>query len=150
MFTIIIALLIVERISPKKAERLVRWFDPAILWVQRWLGAFYVPSLAVLPLTIQGVAGELSWFATSLQKCIFKLLRKAALLWTSCPRLFDMHNDMHKDMYKDRYKDMQHDMSGPAVQQSVTARGPITELIKAHVFLQVLLGIDKADTAQGN
>ena len=58
MFTIITALAIMDRASPQKAEELVRWFDPAILWIQRWLGAFYVPSLAILPLTIQGIAGE--------------------------------------------------------------------------------------------
>ena len=57
MFTIVTVLVVVDRISPKKAEKLARWFDPAILWIQRWLGAFYVPSLAVLPLTIQGIAG---------------------------------------------------------------------------------------------
>ncbi|KAL3139383.1 hypothetical protein ABBQ38_003717 [Trebouxia sp. C0009 RCD-2024] len=57
MFTIITGLVILDRASPQKAEVLVRWFDPAILWIQRWLGAFYVPSLAVLPLTIQGIAG---------------------------------------------------------------------------------------------
>ena len=59
MFTIITALVILDTASPNKAEQLVRWFDPAILWIQRWLGAFYVPSLAVLPLTIQGIAGKL-------------------------------------------------------------------------------------------
>lgn len=58
MFTIITGLVILDRASPQKAEVLVRWFDPAILWIQRWLGAFYVPSLAVLPLTIQGIAGK--------------------------------------------------------------------------------------------
>lgn len=57
MFTIISSLAIIEKVSPAKAEKLVRWFDPAILWVQRWLGAFYVPALAVLPLTIQGIEG---------------------------------------------------------------------------------------------
>ena len=57
MFTIISSLAIVEKVSPAKAEKLVRWFDPAILWIQRWLGAFYVPALAVLPLTIQGIEG---------------------------------------------------------------------------------------------
>ena len=58
MFTIITALVIMDRTAPQKAEALVRWFDPAILWIQRWLGAFYVPSLAMLPLTIQGIAGK--------------------------------------------------------------------------------------------
>ena len=57
MFTIISSLAIIEKVSPAKAEKLVRWFDPAILWIQRWLGAFYVPALAVLPLTIQGIEG---------------------------------------------------------------------------------------------
>ena len=59
MFTIVAALMIMDRTAPQKAEALVRWFDPAILWIQRWLGAFYVPSLAMLPLTIQGIAGKL-------------------------------------------------------------------------------------------
>lgn len=58
MFTIITALVIMDWTAPQKAEALVRWFDPAILWIQRWLGAFYVPSLAMLPLTIQGIAGK--------------------------------------------------------------------------------------------
>ena len=58
MFTIITGLVILDKASPQKAEELVRWFDPAILWIQRWLGAFYVPSLAVLPLTIHGIAGK--------------------------------------------------------------------------------------------
>jgi len=57
MFTIISSLAIIEKVSPAKAEKLVRWFDPAILWIQRWLGALYVPALAVLPLTIQGIEG---------------------------------------------------------------------------------------------
>ena len=57
MFTIVSVLVVLEQISPEKAEALTRWFDPAILWIQRWLGAFYVPSLAMLPLTIQGIAG---------------------------------------------------------------------------------------------
>ena len=58
MFTIVSALVIVDITAPKKAEALVRWFDPAILWIQRWLGAFYVPSLAMLPLTIRGIEGK--------------------------------------------------------------------------------------------
>lgn len=57
MFSIIMMLGILEKTSPPRAEAVVRWFDPAILWIQRWLGAFYVPSLAVLPLTINGIAG---------------------------------------------------------------------------------------------
>ena len=59
MFSIVTFLLALEKISPSKAEAVARWFDPAILWIQRWLGAFYVPSLAILPLTIKGIPGVL-------------------------------------------------------------------------------------------
>lgn len=58
MFTIITSLAMIDKLSPAKAEKLVRWFDPAILWIQRWLGAFYVPAMAVLPITIQGIEGS--------------------------------------------------------------------------------------------
>ena len=61
MFTVITSLAMIDKLSPAKAEKLVRWFDPAILWIQRWLGAFYVPAMAVLPITIQGIEGRLSW-----------------------------------------------------------------------------------------
>ena len=59
MFIIIAALLAVSSVSQAAAENLYGFFDPALNWIQRWLPLFYVPTLVVLPLSIQGIAGKL-------------------------------------------------------------------------------------------
>jgi hypothetical protein len=37
--------------TPKVANKIVAFFDPAVYWVARWMPVFFVPSLVVLPLS---------------------------------------------------------------------------------------------------
>ena len=57
MFIIIAALLAINSMSEAASENILGFFDPALSWIQRWLPLFYVPTLVVLPLSIQGIAG---------------------------------------------------------------------------------------------
>ena len=58
MFIIISTLLTLERCSEDGADRVLTFFNPALNWIQRWLPLFYVPTLVVLPLALEGIAGE--------------------------------------------------------------------------------------------
>ena len=57
MFIIISTLLTLERCSEDGADRVLTFFNPALNWIQRWLPLFYVPTLVVLPLALEGIAG---------------------------------------------------------------------------------------------
>ncbi len=59
MFIIIATLLALQEASQKTADRLQAFFNPALNWIQRWLPLFYVPTLVVLPVAVQGIQGEL-------------------------------------------------------------------------------------------
>ncbi|KAH6760904.1 membrane protein [Perilla frutescens var. frutescens] len=52
IFTILIAL---DSTVPAAATSLVNFFQPALLFIQRWLPLFYVPSLVVLPLAVKDI-----------------------------------------------------------------------------------------------
>jgi hypothetical protein len=58
MFAIIGTLLALDAASKEAADRVVWLFNPALNWIQRWLPLFYVPTLVVVPLAIQGIPGE--------------------------------------------------------------------------------------------
>ncbi|XP_075108671.1 plastidal glycolate/glycerate translocator 1, chloroplastic [Nicotiana tabacum] len=51
-FTVLMAL---DSIVPKAAAGLMNFFEPALLFIQRWLPLFYVPSLVVLPLAVKDI-----------------------------------------------------------------------------------------------
>ena len=57
MFIIIGTLLVLQEVSKTTAERLQAFFNPALNWIQRWLPLFYVPTLVVLPVAVQGIQG---------------------------------------------------------------------------------------------
>lgn len=58
MFGIIATLGVVTAVAPNASDALSDWFSPALNWIQKWLPLFYVPSLVVLPLVVQGIPGE--------------------------------------------------------------------------------------------
>ncbi|KAK3005632.1 hypothetical protein RJ639_017681 [Escallonia herrerae] len=55
MFCIFSILVILDSTVPAAATSLMNFFEPALMFIQRWLPLFYVPSLVVLPLAIQDV-----------------------------------------------------------------------------------------------
>ncbi|XP_047323707.1 plastidal glycolate/glycerate translocator 1, chloroplastic [Impatiens glandulifera] len=52
VFTVLIAL---DATVPSAATGLMDFFEPALLFIQRWLPLFYVPSLVVLPLAVKDI-----------------------------------------------------------------------------------------------
>ncbi|XP_010276760.1 PREDICTED: plastidal glycolate/glycerate translocator 1, chloroplastic-like isoform X2 [Nelumbo nucifera] len=55
MFCIFSILMILDSVVPSTAMSLVNFFEPANMFIQRWLPLFYVPSLVVLPLTVKDI-----------------------------------------------------------------------------------------------
>lgn len=55
MFCIFSILVILDSTVPAAATSLMNFFEPALLFIQRWLPLFYVPSLVVLPLSVQDI-----------------------------------------------------------------------------------------------
>lgn len=55
MFCIFSVLVILDLTIPAAATGVVNFFEPALLFIQRWLPLFYVPSLVVLPLAVQDI-----------------------------------------------------------------------------------------------
>ncbi|KAL5550879.1 hypothetical protein UlMin_001055 [Ulmus minor] len=55
MFCIFSVLIILDSTVPAAATGLMNFFQPALLFIQRWLPLFYVPSLVVLPLSVRDI-----------------------------------------------------------------------------------------------
>ncbi|KAJ7953378.1 Plastidal glycolate/glycerate translocator 1 chloroplastic [Quillaja saponaria] len=55
MFCIFFVLIILDSTVPSAAKSLVNFFEPALMFIQRWLPLFYVPSLVVLPLSVKDI-----------------------------------------------------------------------------------------------
>ncbi|KAL8170557.1 hypothetical protein V2J09_022361 [Rumex salicifolius] len=55
MFCVFSVLVILDSIIPAAASGLMKFFQPANLFIQRWLPLFYVPSLVVLPLAVKDI-----------------------------------------------------------------------------------------------
>ncbi|CAD5180301.1 plastidal glycolate/glycerate translocator 1, chloroplastic [Musa acuminata AAA Group] len=55
MFCVFSVLTVLDFAAPSAAMGLVGFFEPATLFIQRWLPLFYVPSLVVLPLAVRDV-----------------------------------------------------------------------------------------------
>ncbi|TXG54236.1 hypothetical protein EZV62_019492 [Acer yangbiense] len=55
MFCIFTILMVLDSTIPAAATTLNNFFQPALLFIQRWLPLFYVPSLVVLPLSIRDI-----------------------------------------------------------------------------------------------
>lgn len=55
MFCIFSVLMIFDSFVPAAATSLMSFFEPAFLFIQRWLPLFYVPSLVVLPLSVRDI-----------------------------------------------------------------------------------------------
>jgi hypothetical protein len=55
MFCIFSVLVILDSTVPAAATGLMNFFEPALLFIQRWLPLFYVPSLVVLPLSVRDI-----------------------------------------------------------------------------------------------
>lgn len=55
MFCIFAVLVILDSTVPAAAKNLMNFFEPALLFIQRWLPLFYVPSLVVLPLAVKDI-----------------------------------------------------------------------------------------------
>jgi len=55
MFIILGGLLVLETVLPKAVKLVFTVMRPGLDWIARWMPLFYVPSLVVLPLALQGV-----------------------------------------------------------------------------------------------
>lgn len=55
MFCIFSMLVILDSTVPTAATSLMNFFEPALVFIQRWLPLFYVPSLVVLPLAVKDI-----------------------------------------------------------------------------------------------
>lgn len=55
MFCIFSILVVLDLSFPVAAIFLRNFFEPALLFIQRWLPLFYVPALVVLPISIQDI-----------------------------------------------------------------------------------------------
>lgn len=55
MFCIFSILVFLDFKFPVAATNLMNFFEPALLFIQRWLPLFYVPALVVLPISIQDI-----------------------------------------------------------------------------------------------
>lgn len=55
MFCIFSILVFLDFQFPVAVTNLMNFFEPALLFIQRWLPLFYVPALVVLPISIQDI-----------------------------------------------------------------------------------------------
>ncbi|KAF9617409.1 hypothetical protein IFM89_036330 [Coptis chinensis] len=55
MFSVLSVLIILDLLIPPAATSLMNFFEPAVMFIQRWLPLFYVPSLVVLPLAVKDI-----------------------------------------------------------------------------------------------
>lgn len=55
MFCIFSVLVILDLTFPVAATSLMNFFEPAVLFIQRWLPLFYVPNLVILPISVQDI-----------------------------------------------------------------------------------------------
>ena len=55
MFCTFLVLIILDLTIPAIAEDLMSFFEPAVLFIHRWLPLFYVPSLVVLPIAVKDI-----------------------------------------------------------------------------------------------
>lgn len=55
MFCIFTILTTLDSTIPAAATGVMNFFEPALLFIQRWLPLFYVPSLVVLPLAVKDI-----------------------------------------------------------------------------------------------
>ncbi|KAG5059069.1 hypothetical protein JHK87_000098 [Glycine soja] len=55
MFCIFSVLIILDCAIPSAAVALMKFFEPGIMFIQRWLPLFYVPYLVVLPLSLKDI-----------------------------------------------------------------------------------------------
>ncbi|KAH7835693.1 hypothetical protein Vadar_028864 [Vaccinium darrowii] len=55
MFCVFTILMVLDSTVPAAAINLMNFFEPALLFIQRWLPLFYVPSLVVLPLAVKDI-----------------------------------------------------------------------------------------------
>jgi hypothetical protein len=52
MFCVFSVLVVFDTFVPPLAKAFIGFFEPATLFIQRWLSLFYVPTLVVLPLAV--------------------------------------------------------------------------------------------------
>ncbi|CAN6294118.1 unnamed protein product [Urochloa humidicola] len=55
MFCVFSVLVVFDALAPALAKGFTDFFEPATLFIQRWLPIFYVPALVVLPLVVRDV-----------------------------------------------------------------------------------------------
>ncbi|KAM6556531.1 hypothetical protein CsatB_003550 [Cannabis sativa] len=102
MFCIFSVLVILDTIVPAAAASVMSFFEPALLFIQRWLPLFYVPSLVVLPLSVRDIPAA-SGIKISLitaytvfpvhkpcvAKCILSSMCSICLEHSECSNLFN-------------------------------------------------------------
>lgn len=80
MFCIFSVLVVLDTVAPALAKGFMDFFEPATLFIQRWLPLFYVPSLVVLPLAVRDVPA-----ASGLKICLITCTATNAIATQSCP-----------------------------------------------------------------
>jgi hypothetical protein len=55
MFCVISVLVVLDAMAPALAKGFMDFFEPAALFIQKWLPLFYVPPIVVLPLAVRDI-----------------------------------------------------------------------------------------------
>ena len=58
MFCIFAVLMVLDYAKPHAALAFVNFFDPGIMFINRWLPLFYVPYLVVLPISVKDITAS--------------------------------------------------------------------------------------------
>lgn len=77
MFCVFSVLLVLDTLAPSLAKGFMDFFEPATLFIQRWLPLFYVPSLVVLPLAVRDIPAA-SGLKIGLITCTYMHLNSSA------------------------------------------------------------------------
>ncbi|KAF3790733.1 Plastidal glycolate/glycerate translocator 1 [Nymphaea thermarum] len=86
MFCVFSILMVLDSVVSSAAAGLMSFFEPAILFIQRWLPLFYVPSLVVLPLAVKDIP------ATSGAKIFFILVSASCDVYKAITMNWSLHS----------------------------------------------------------
>lgn len=85
MFCIFSVLIILDSTVPSAATSVMNFFEPAFMFIQRWLPLFYVPSLVVLPLSVKDIpAASGIKIGLIVGWCMYFLVIYLLFDWLSC------------------------------------------------------------------
>ena len=89
MFCVFSVLVVLDAFVPALAKGFLDFFEPATLFIQRWLPLFYVPSLVVLPLAVRDVPA-----ASGLKIFVIICMYPSRSYRTTTTHCFSSHNKL--------------------------------------------------------